>query len=130
MDNIDCLPEAGDIVTLPMRSVSLVVAYSSMLFPKLFQAPHSSSRSPLDHLSPFGRLAPLEAMRLFPTALLTLSSGSHQRKSSQTQMQMHSVNEPLHICTSYGASLHIIYNLSLHNTIKGSYIFTTVLKLW
>ena len=60
-----CLPEAGDIVMLPMKSVSLVVAYSSMLFPKLFQAPHSSSQSPLDCLSPFGRLAPLKAMRLF-----------------------------------------------------------------
>ena len=35
----DCLPEAGDIVTLPMKSVSLVVAYSSMLFPKLFHSP-------------------------------------------------------------------------------------------
>ena len=34
-----CLPEAGDIVTLPMKSVSLVVAYSSMLFPKLFHSP-------------------------------------------------------------------------------------------
>ena len=60
-----CLPEAGDIVTLPMKSVSLVVAYSSMLFPKLFQALHGSSWSPLDCLSPFGRLALLEAMRLF-----------------------------------------------------------------
>ena len=27
-----CLPEAGDIVTLPMKSVLLVVAYSSKLF--------------------------------------------------------------------------------------------------
>ena len=34
-----CLPEAGDIVMLPMKSVSLVVAYSSMLFPKLFHSP-------------------------------------------------------------------------------------------
>ena len=34
-----CLPEAGDIVTLPMKSVSLVVTYSSMLFPKLFHSP-------------------------------------------------------------------------------------------
>ena len=34
-----CLPEAGDIVTLPMKSVSLVVAYSSMLFLKLFHSP-------------------------------------------------------------------------------------------
>ena len=33
-----CLPEAGNIVTLPMKSVSLVVAYSSMLFPKLFHS--------------------------------------------------------------------------------------------
>ena len=38
-DCIYCLPEAGDIVTLPMKSVSLVVAYSSMLFPKLFHSP-------------------------------------------------------------------------------------------
>ena len=65
MSWIYCLPEAGDIVTLPMKSVSLVVAYSSMLFPKLFQASHGSSQSPLDCLSPFGKLAPLEAMRLF-----------------------------------------------------------------
>ena len=35
----DCLPEAGDIVTLPMKSVSLVVAYSSKLFQKMFHAP-------------------------------------------------------------------------------------------
>ena len=34
-----CLPEAGDIVTLPIKSVSLVVAYSAMLFPKLFHSP-------------------------------------------------------------------------------------------
>ena len=34
-----CLPEAGDIVTLPMESVSLVVAYSSKLFRKMFHAP-------------------------------------------------------------------------------------------
>ena len=34
-----CLPEVGDIVTLPMKSVSLVVAYSSMLFLKLFHSP-------------------------------------------------------------------------------------------
>ena len=36
---IYCLPEAGDIVTLPMKSVSLVVAYSSKLFRKMFHAP-------------------------------------------------------------------------------------------
>ena len=34
----NCLPEAGDIVTLPMKSISLVVAYSSMLFSKLFHS--------------------------------------------------------------------------------------------
>ena len=39
-DQLDCcLPEAGDIVTLPMKSVSLVVAYSSKLFRKMFHAP-------------------------------------------------------------------------------------------
>ena len=37
--SFNCLLEAGDIVTLPMKSVSLVVAYSSMLFPKLFHSP-------------------------------------------------------------------------------------------
>ena len=35
----NCLPEAGDIVTLPMKSISLVVAYSSKLFRKMFHAP-------------------------------------------------------------------------------------------
>ena len=34
-----CLLEAGDIVTLPMKSVSLFVAYSSKLFQKMFHAP-------------------------------------------------------------------------------------------
>ena len=46
-----CLPEAEDIVTLPMKSVSFVVAHLSFLCPKLFQAPGGSSRSPLDRLS-------------------------------------------------------------------------------
>ena len=41
-----CLLEAGDIVMLPMKSVSLVVAYSSMLFPKLFHSP-ALPRAPL-----------------------------------------------------------------------------------
>ena len=58
-----CLPEAGDIVTLPMKFVSLVVAYSSMLFPKLFHC-LALPGAPLNHLLPFGRLASLEAMRL------------------------------------------------------------------
>ena len=53
-----CLPEAGDIVTLPMKSVSLVVVYSSKLFRKMFHAP----ALPRDA---FGRLAPLEAMHFF-----------------------------------------------------------------
>ena len=38
-------------MTLPMKSVSLVVAYSSFLCLKLFQAPSGSSRSPLNCLS-------------------------------------------------------------------------------
>ena len=59
-----CLPEAGDIVMLPMKSVSLVVAYSSMLFPKLFHSP-ALPGAPLNCLSPFGRLASLEVMCLF-----------------------------------------------------------------
>ena len=47
---INCLLEAGDIVTLPIKSASFVVAYSSFFCPKLFQALGGSFQSLLDHL--------------------------------------------------------------------------------
>ena len=62
----DCLPEAGDIVTLPMKSVSLVVAYSSMLFPKLFHSPALPGAPSIAYRLSV-RLASLEAMRLLTT---------------------------------------------------------------
>ena len=46
--SIYCLLEAGDIVTLPMKSVSLVVAYSSKLFRKMFHTSGSSQMLSVD----------------------------------------------------------------------------------